>query len=383
MYAHCDWGVQCDHRDGHWDTVAIRPAQPNHCRMRPSRVIVLSLAVGLFFIAQFTAMSLVGGRPITGVDLLQEALYWATWVVLSPLMLVAIERWPLNTGSATRAIAVHLVGSVMLATLQAFAAFSLYWGALRLIDPATTHNLAAWLRQHGPTITWGVFMGAFYYWLVVGVSTAWQYRSRNAALEVELTRAQLETLRSQLRPHFLFNTLNAISVLTVEDPPRARAMLLRLGTLLRRSLDEEQHEVPLAQELMFLNDYLDIQRERFGSRLQVELAIDRSVEGVRVPVLLLQPLVENAIQYGAPELTGQTVICLRADRVNGTLRLRVDDNGPGLGDPDAVREGIGLRNTRERLHRLYGDRATLDLQDVGDTGGTRIEITIPWSTAAA
>jgi LytS/YehU family sensor histidine kinase len=201
-------------------------------------------------------------------------------------------------------------------------------------------------------------------------------------LEAELARSQLDALRSQLRPHFLFNTLNAISTLTVEDPEKARRMLLRLGSLLRRSLDEEQHEVSLEQELGFLLEYLEIQRVRFGDRLVVQVEIDPAASPARVPVLFLQPLVENAIEHGGSDRPGGTSIVVRASRHDGTLRLTVEDDGAGPGTVPSPVEGIGLRNTRERLRKLYGDRASLALRparpDQPGAGGARVEITIPF-----
>jgi sensor histidine kinase YesM len=163
-------------------------------------------------------------------------------------------------------------------------------------------------------------------------------------------------------------------------------MVVRLGSLLRRSLDEEEHEVPLTQELAFLADYLDIQRARFGERLTVTLDIDDAAANAKVPVLLLQPLVENAIEHGWPEKDATTAIALRAARSNGELRLSVEDNGPGAGDAGTLREGIGLSNTRERLRRLYGERAVLQFAAARDSNapaGMRVEITIPFSAATA
>jgi sensor histidine kinase YesM len=163
-------------------------------------------------------------------------------------------------------------------------------------------------------------------------------------------------------------------------------MVVRLGSLLRRSLDEEEHEVPLRQELVFLDDYLDIQRARFGDRLVVTFDVGSGAADARVPVLLLQPLVENAIEHGWPEKDATTSISLRAERSDGVLCLSVEDNGPGAGDAGQFREGIGLSNTRERLRRLYGDRAAMRLGAVRDNGaatGTRVEITIPFSASPA
>jgi LytS/YehU family sensor histidine kinase len=204
-----------------------------------------------------------------------------------------------------------------------------------------------------------------------------------AALKAELTQTKLDTLRSQLRPHFLFNTLNAISVFVTEDSAKARQMILKLSTLLRRSLDEEAHEVSLEQELAFVNDYLDIQRGRFGDRLAVELAIDPAVLRARVPVFLLQPLLENAIEHGKAD-DRPTAIVLSGSQTEGTLRITITDDGPGLaGSP--VREGVGLANTRERLQHLYGTRGTVELRPANGDGahtGTRVEILMPFRDTA-
>jgi two-component system, LytTR family, sensor kinase len=156
-------------------------------------------------------------------------------------------------------------------------------------------------------------------------------------------------------------------------------MLLRLSTLLRRSLDEEAHEVPLRQELAFVNDYLDIQRGRFGDQLAVDLAVDPTVLDACVPVFLLQPFLENAIEHGRSD-DGRTTIALRAGREHDMLHVTLEDDGPGVGSA-RVREGIGLRNTRARLHHLYGPGATVELraaQGNARASGACVEIRIPF-----
>src|SRR5439155_17035226 len=170
---------------------------------------------------------------------------------------------------------------------------------------------------------WGIFTGMFFYAVVVMVFAALRFRElydaervSAAELEGQLTRSKLDALRSQLRPHFLFNTLNAISVLAGKDADKTQRMLLRLSSLLRRSLDEEAHEVPLRQELAFLEDYLDIQRVRFGDKLQVRLDVDPGVMDVRVPVFLLQPLVENSLQHGVSD-DGTSFVALEARHADG------------------------------------------------------------------
>src|SRR5262249_10815637 len=155
------------------------------------------------------------------------------------------------------------------------------------------------------------------------------------------------------RPHFLFNTLNAISVFMTEDAGKAQQMLFRLSNLLRRSLDEEAHEVPLRRELAFLNDYLDIQPQRFRDRLDVQVSVDAAVLDARVPVFLLQPLLENAIAHGTFDHQPTTIV-LRASREGDALHITLTDHGPGVADQGPVRQGIGLANTRARLLHLYG-----------------------------
>ena len=337
--------------------------------MRASRIVALSLGIGTFFTAQTVLMGLSTGRPLdVEWQVLQELLFWFVWAALSPVVLAALRRWPLDAKPLSRPIIAHVLVAAVLAPLETIVAFGLHLVAVRPADPW------AWIARTLPNLVWGVFMGAFFYWIVVGVYSALRLRERSTALQADLTRARLDALQSQLRPHFLFNTLNAISVLTAEDAEKARRMVVRLGSLLRRSLDEEHHEVALHQELAFLNEYLDIQRMRFGDRLSVTMAIDPNVVDARVPVLLLQPIVENAIKHGASDDDGTTTIIVRASRENGQLRLSVQDRGPG---PDGTPEGVGLRNTRQRLRALYGDATTLVLRQAD---GACVDINLPFAT---
>src|SRR2546425_2184929 len=198
-------------------------------------------------------MDLAAGRPVALVgDLWNGLAFWVVWVFLAPLVLVALRRWPVGAKPVSHPLLVHAGVAVSLSALHNVLTLILtrlvmyLQGAMSLTKALTrTSNPVAFV--------WGVFTGVIFYALIVMVYSA-------AALEAELTRSKLETLRSQLRPHFLFNTLNAISVLLTEDAGKAQRMILRLSTLLRRSLDEEAHEVSLRRELAFVNDYLDIQR---------------------------------------------------------------------------------------------------------------------------
>jgi len=306
-------------------------------------------------------MGLSVGRPLNiEWDVLQELLFWIVWAAFAPIVLWALRRY--------RSVLAHILVAAVLAPIETVIAFGLHLVAVRPADPWE------WIARTRPSLVWGVFMGAFFYWIVVGIYTALRLRDRGTALAADLTRARLDALQSQLRPHFLFNTLNAISVLTTEDADKARRMVVRLGSLLRRSLDEEHHEVPLHLELSFLNEYLDIQRMRFGDRLTVTMAIDPNTMDARVPTLLLQPLVENAIKHGASDDDGSATIVIRARRDDGLLHIMVQDRGPG---PNGAPEGVGLRNTRQRLRALYGEATTLSLRRAD---GACVEIQMPFTT---
>ena len=216
----------------------------------------------------------------------------------------------------------------------------------------------------------------------------WRYRARQqeavrlqaetARLQAQLAEARLATLRTQIDPHFLFNTLNAVSALVERDPPGVRRMIARLSELLRHSLEgAAETEVTLAQELAFVDKYLEIMRIRFQGTLEVETRVDDDVRDALVPNLVLQPLVENAVKHGVGRLRGAGKIEIAAHREDGRVVLRVRDNGPGLAA--APRDGVGVRNTRERLLQLYGEAQSFDLHPV-DGGGTEALVSLPFHT---
>ena len=206
-------------------------------------------------------------------------------------------------------------------------------------------------------------------------------RVRAAELANQLTSAQLQVLKMQLQPHFLFNTLNAISELVHEDAEAADRMITRLGDLLRLSLDRSgDQEVPLRQELDFLTAYLEIEQTRFRDRLTVEMDIAPETLDACVPNLLLQPLVENAIKHGTSARAAPGRITIATARVGDDLHMEIRDNGRGLPHPAVIREGVGLRNTRARLAQLYGDQHLFTLRNAID-GGTVVTIEIPFRPA--
>jgi len=234
------------------------------------------------------------------------------------------------------------------------------------------------------------------YAVIVCAWHAWDYHRRYrereaqaAELATRLAQAQLQALRMQLNPHFLFNTLNTISSLMLRDVNSANRMIVRLGELLRLTLEiSNDQEVPLQQELEFLRRYVEIEQIRFGDLLQVKMDIEPALLDAIVPNLILQPLVENAIRHAIePQRTGGQIE-LRCVRSNGSLLLQVSDNGHGsMGtDSDEVskqtRERIGLNNTRQRLQKLYGDRQSFELVE-NLSGGMTANIIIPCRLANA
>ena len=235
------------------------------------------------------------------------------------------------------------------------------------------------------------------YWIILGIQYGigyyhrYQEREREALrlelhaseLEGQLVRAQLSALKMQLQPHFLFNTLNAIMVLVRQQKGQeAEQMLARLSDLLRCVLEDvEAQEVPLRRELEYLQLYLSIEQVRFQDRLRAEISADPAILGAAVPQMGLQPIVENAIRHGLGRSSAAGRIQISAARVNETLVLRVQDDGPGLAPANSSSgPGIGLANTRARLHQLYGDAARLTVED-GEPDGAVVTMVLPYHDA--
>jgi two-component system, LytTR family, sensor kinase len=203
-----------------------------------------------------------------------------------------------------------------------------------------------------------------------------------AHLQAQLAQARLESLRMQINPHFLFNTLHAISALVDRDAAGVRKMVARLSELLRYTLDSAAVEqVPLDRELGFVRRYLEIMEIRFQGRLEVAFDVEPGIDRALVPTLILQPIVENAMKHGASHVRGTARVVLSARSEDGRLFLTVRDSGPGP-DVSSGDSGIGLRNTRERLHEIYGAEASLSLRR-NDADETVAEIVIPYRTGHA
>lgn len=314
-----------------------------------------------------------------------------TWVAWAPLTLVMIwiaRRWSLVGATWKRHLPLHLVGFLFVSAIHSAAATALTL-SIKPFDNLGSGSLYFWPRYLSR------LKGAFgsdllIYGAVIGVCYAFdyyrKYREREslaAQLESQLAQAQLESLRTQLQPHFLFNTLNGIVGL-VRDRRNETAvsMLVGLSDLLRHTLEySNQQEVELREELDFLKLYLNLQQMRFSDRLQVLLDIDPDLRHALVPSLILQPLAENALRHGIGHSTASGVVGVSARRENGNLKLKVFDNGVGLSENWQLKSGggIGLANTAARLQQLYNGNHRLDIQNRAE-GGVEVVVVVPFRT---
>jgi len=311
---------------------------------------------------------------------------WWYWAAATPLILALGRRMPLERARLSRTLPGHVGAALLLGVLHTLLVAALW---LQLAPPG------------GQPVRWSAtFLGYFnsrlvfdllIYGAILGVGYAVEYHDRfrarevdAARLETELAQAELHALKMQLHPHFLFNTLNTIGVLTEEQPAAAKEMLSLLGDLLRVTLDQAgAHEVRLREELEFLSSYLEIERIRFSDRLTVSFDVAPETLDAWVPNLVLQPLVENAVRYAIAPRRAPGCIAIAAATVSGALRLRVIDDGPGMADAPTAGDGagFGLRTTRARLARLYGAEQRLEIGS-GRAGGTVVTVTIPYRTGA-
>jgi len=319
------------------------------------------------------------GEPISWAQLLAWNVTIAfIWSLLTPIIYELSRRYTFDRTNWKLSLVIHVVASVLLA----------FAGALAL---ARLSPLVTWIKEpkvpffaHALSRT---FMDIPRYWYVLLITQAiafyGKYQERqliSSQLEAQLARAQLEVLKIQLEPHFLFNTLNSIAALARNDGEAAEHMTLQLADLLRMSLDGVGvHEVPLHQELMFLQKYIDIQQTRFHDRLRVETDIDPRTLDTLVPNLILQPLVENAIRHGIGPRRAPGLIRIATWRDNDDVWMEIRDDGAGLMRGRGVMppEGVGLRNTRGRLQQLYNENHAMVLEDTPG-GGCTVKIRVPY-----
>ncbi len=337
---------------------------------------------GLLLAHQSYIQSSLGGRQMPWVIALRPALLEASlWAFTTLAIFWLARRFPIERGRVLRGIAVHLVAAVVIALARTGVMIVLGW-------------YLPWIRVRTFDLQfWGTSsQNVLFYALLLGIAHLVlyyrRYREREQAaaqLARGLTEARLQALKMQLQPHFLFNTLNAISALIPADAQPARRMVARLGDLLRSTLEhEDTQEVTLREELAFLEPYLEIEQARLEDRLTVVMTIPPETLDARVPHLLLQPLMENAIRHGiaARIEPGRVEVSASRSADDRFLHLEIQDDGLGMVRNNEVRtrRGVGLTNIRSRLEQLYGAEHRFKLENQA-SGGVLVRISIPYRLA--
>jgi two-component system LytT family sensor kinase len=339
--------------------------------------------VGLLFTVQEIVLAKVHGGHVNWVFVVIEFVYWYVWAAYTPLVIGLAKRFPLTGPRFVTHIAIHTITALLMAPLASVTEYFLSGGLLRLLFSNTDPGALRLLPTFTVSVLSMSFTGVLTYWLVVGLyqsihfyQAAMERQTIAAQLETQLSQAELENLKSQLHPHFLFNSLHTIGVLMQEDVDAASHLLVSLGDLLRMALERRENEITLQSELEFVCKYLEIEQTRFHDRLKVHMDVPPDLLGVYVPSLALQPLVENAIKHGISVDSTAGRLEIAAERHNGTVWLCVRDDGPGPAPGSRLRFGVGLTNVQSRLKQLYGDQSSLELTG-GDGRGCEAIITIP------
>jgi two-component system LytT family sensor kinase len=297
--------------------------------------------------------------------------WWATrfylWAALSPAVVSLLRRFPLQPIAASRAF-VHFIASLIFSLIHMGLHLSLAVVLMgRATLPGGSSSLVVQSVHSYP-------LGVLAYWVIIAIVNATNHyeriaveQLRSSKLQAQLAEARLRTLQMQLQPHFVFNALHSLSDLVTDEPKTAVRLIARLGDFLRLTLQNSTAQgVPLKRELDFLDAYLEIERVRFGDRLKVVFEVDPQSLDAEVPSLILQPLVENAIRHGVASHIGPGLVQLVTKRRGETLLIEIRDNGPGM--PTNAREGLGLRNTHERLRQTYGLAYSLEVRNQGESG---------------
>jgi two-component system, LytTR family, sensor kinase len=317
--------------------------------------------------------------------------WWTPWIPLVPLIIRAAQLFPVEKRKWFTSLLIHAGFCILFSLLH----LTLYVSFSRVVGGQTWLNLAGKSPEGFFTVLWNLLTTPFMvnfrlrlliYAIIVLVSLTVDYYRRLQKREVDLTRlekqladAQLQALKMQLHPHFLFNTLNSVSALMYKDVEAAEEMVRKLTNFLHMTLESSgSQEVTLEKELDFLNYYLQIEQIRFQDRLAIEMKIDPATLDARVPNLIMQPIVENAIRHGIATRSAHGHIQISSQRQNGVIQLQVLDNGPGLEQENGeIREGVGLSNTRLRLQQIYGNAYRFDLVNAPE-GGVLATVELPY-----
>ena len=349
--------------------------------LRWALVFLFWTLIGLSFASQFYLSSYKAARPVTWGQAVNWSLGdWYVWAAVSLPIVQLARRFRFDDVKWLRNVGIHLAAS---------AVFSLGYMTLRAwvgqLQSLAVGKPASFAETFNPLLVKTFHFNLLIYWVIVSVSHTFDYyrqvqerELRAAELEKRLAQARLQALQMQLNPHFLFNTLHAISSLMHKEVEAADRMITPLSDLLRYALEStDAQEVPLRQELDFLERYLEIEQTRFGDRLAVRVDVAPDTLDALVPNLVLQPLVENAIRHGIEPRSQGGRIELRCRRENGRLVLEVRDNGVGLSPNGKLEEGVGLSNTRARLEQLYGEKHSFAFGEAPG-GGLAVRLELPF-----
>src|SRR5688572_4678250 len=375
------------------DYVPPQPKPPPKPKWRAWQVRVVVLAGWALFAVMVISISWAGtfvrGGKAVFFSLVTWNLGWMLWAPTTFLVVRLAKQLPIDKANLTARIPMHVLIGVGVSAALVFVEF--------IISVIISLGLSSVRFEN---VFHGYFVYKFHiyfliYWMILGATWAYDYHARYRASELQaaelqgqLAQAQLGALQMQLQPHFLFNAHHSIISLMLKNETAAAVnMLTRLSDLLRLTLRNGDRQVTsLKEELDALDLYLGIQRERYRERLTVRIDVAPELLTAEVPMLLLQPLVENALKHGIDTISEGGTLDIRAWREEMRLHLRVADNGPGL-PPDfdiANGDGIGLRNTRERLERLYGEKQRFEIVSRGGADrdgegqpGTEVHIELP------
>jgi hypothetical protein len=337
--------------------------------------------VGLgYFGSQLFEGTTAGGQVQSWTRLLLYSLGTAwSWAALTPGTLWLTRHASIAPGHRMRGVAVYGLTGIgfflVSGTLEWLVGMASGIGTGRFWQTLLSECVETRLLAFLTVVTLG--RSAYYF----GLCRTRQLHASD--LEARLAKTHLQVLRMQLQPHFLFNTLNTVAELVHSDPDTADQMITRLGRLLRLSLDHAGHHVvPLRQEIDFLRMYLEIEQVRFQDRLEIVWDLSLDTLDAAVPTLLWHPVLENAIRHGVTPLAGRGQISIVSRRQGDDLILEIRDNGMGLPPGELLREGVGLRNIRERVGQLYGSRGQFTLKPVTG-GGTAAVLRIPFTQCDA
>jgi two-component system, LytTR family, sensor kinase len=320
--------------------------------------------------------------PLFGTQLIS----WLPWALITPWVIHLARRHPITRAVSMRTISLHL------ATFAAVSAISEGWSATLqvLFNPWGNRKWPTFWESWYTNLTFQAVTFLIAYALILTVTyvidahaSLARQATETARLSEELSKAQLEALRRQIEPHFMYNTLNSIAALVRDRCNEAAvSMIVALSEFLRRSTqDSHRSQVALLEEVEYLQRYLEIQKARFGERLQVSLDIPTELLGAQVPNLLLQPLVENAIKHGISKRVAGGTVRVGGTRHEGNLCLSVYNDGPPLPDNwEATRTGVGIGNLRTRLQILHGGKSELQLRPA-EPGGVEVVVTLPFRVA--